>query len=52
MMARMSTAMDETTWGRWPTVRLADDTLAAVLVPRVGGRIISLVIRIGDRLRR
>jgi galactose mutarotase-like enzyme len=38
-----------TTWGRWPAVRLEDDSLALVVVPGLGARAVSLVDRRSGR---
>lgn len=39
----MSTRIGEETWGRWWAFRLEDDTLSVLVVPAIGGRIVSLV---------
>ncbi|MEZ4596010.1 MAG: hypothetical protein R3C32_03730 [Chloroflexota bacterium] len=35
----------ETTWGPWPALRLEDPWLSVCVVPRVGGRVVSLLDR-------
>jgi galactose mutarotase-like enzyme len=38
----MGARIIETHWGHWPAVELMDDALQVVVVPAVGGRVISL----------
>ncbi|CAN5605509.1 hypothetical protein BH23CHL8_BH23CHL8_21640 [soil metagenome] len=38
----MSTRLSEETWGPWPALRLASSRVALLLVPALGGRVVSL----------
>jgi galactose mutarotase-like enzyme len=48
-LAGMSTRIGEETWGPWRAIRLEDETLSVLVVPAVGGRIVSLVDRRSGR---
>ena len=38
----MATPLSELTWDGWPAVRLADPAVSVVVVPDLGGRVVSL----------
>jgi galactose mutarotase-like enzyme len=41
----MSTRISEESWGRWGAIRMEDEALSVLVVPEIGGRVVSLVDR-------